>query len=143
MILSGRDVDWYISTGKLVIEPLGVGQVQQNGIDLILGEVENRERPFSHGEFRLGCTREHISMPDNLMAFVQLRSTWARSGFVVPPTVVDAGFVGTLTLEILSFRKQLAPIGERFVHLIFGMLSGPATPYAGKYQGQRGITGVR
>jgi dCTP deaminase len=139
MILSGVDVQQYIAHGGLQFSPpLSDDQFQQNGVDLVLAEAENSAlRP---GMFTLGRTREFIQMPNDLMAFVQLRSTWARKGFMLPPTVVDAGFHGTITLEIVSFAQNPMPIGERFAHLIFAKLTSPSEPYRGKYQGQVAIT---
>lgn len=146
MILSGRDIQWYIDQKKLVIDPVTPEQFRQNGVDLILKDVDIRVRKGRHGsktlhkgEFYLGVTNEYFEFPDDLMAFVELRSTYARKGIMLPPTIVDAGFKGTLTLEIVSFITQLAPIGERFAHLIFAKMASPAVPYDGKYQGQRSI----
>jgi dCTP deaminase len=139
MILSGADVKQYIAHGGLQFSPsLSDDQFQQNGVDLILAEAEHKV--LCPGMFTLGRTLEFIQMPNDLMAFVQLRSTWARKGFMLPPTVVDAGFHGTITLEIVSFAQNPMPIGERFVHLIFAKLTSPSEPYRGKYQGQIGIT---
>jgi len=140
LILSGRDIAWYVKTGKLKIEPVTADQFQQNGIDLILEDVQGHEKYFTKGNFVLGTTREFLSLPDDLMAFVELRSTWARKGILIPPTIVDAGFRGNLTLEIVSYSDVLVPYGERFAHLIFGRLTSPSSPYNGKYSGQRGIT---
>lgn len=95
------------------------------------------------GPFYLGCTLETLEMPDDLMAFIEVRSTWARRGFFLPPTIVDAGFHGNLTLEILRYDdNSLDPYRQRFAHLIFAKLTSPSEPYAGKYQHQRGITGA-
>ncbi len=154
MILSGRDLAWYIETGKLKIDPVTPEQFQQNGVDLILADVrfvdQNLEvgfgggsAGFHKGNFYLGCTREVLELPDDLMAFVELRSTWARRGLMLPPTIVDAGFCGNLTLEIGAWSDMDVPIGERFAHLIFAKLTSPAVPYSGKYQNQRGITGAK
>lgn len=140
MILSGRDISWYVETGKLKIEPVSQDQFQQNGIDLVLEGVRGNPENFEKGNFVLGTTRELLSLPDDLMAFVELRSTWARKGILIPPTIVDAGFKGNLTLEIVSFAEVRVPYGERFAHLIFGRLTSPNEPYKGKYQGQKGIT---
>ena len=144
MILSGADVRQYIQHGGLRFEPeLAEDQFQQNGVDLILDSVADvpGDRPLL---FLLGVTREFITMPNDLMAFVQLRSTWARRGFMLPGTVIDAGFSGTITLEIVSFcEDHRVPVGERFAHLIFAKLTSPSEPYRGKYQGQVGITGAR
>jgi len=135
MILSGRDLRWYIEQGKLKIDPVTPEQFQQNGVDLILERIEPHNRNFV-----LGCTRETVELPDDLMAFVELRSTWARKGFLLPPTIVDAGFRGTLTLEIVHFGIADFPLGQRFAHLIFAKLTSPTEPYRGKYDKQSGIT---
>ena len=42
MALSGRDLRWYVETGKLRIVPVQDDQFQQNGIDLILEQVSER-----------------------------------------------------------------------------------------------------
>jgi|SRR5580698_10821979 dCTP deaminase len=149
MILSGRDIQWYIEQKKLVITPIKEEQFRQNGVDLILKQVsdptyeiieEGITTKLVKSTFYLGVTNEYFEFPDDLMAFVELRSTWARKGIMLPPTIVDAGFKGTLTLEIVSFITQPVPIGERFAHLIFAKMTGPSIPYDGKYQGQRDIT---
>lgn len=147
MILSGRDIQLYMQANKLAIEPIQPSQFQQNGVDLILAAVEPLDKSMSFsGRFLQGCaylgaTAETLSLPDDLMAFVQLRSTWGRRGLLLPPTIVDAGFHGNLTLEIFcGGPTMLAPLGQRFAHLVFAKVSGPAAPYSGKYQHQRGVT---
>lgn len=139
MILSGRDLQLYIDIGKLSITPVRCDQFQQNGVDLVL---ESALRKSTH--FWLGSTKETLSLPDDLMAFVELRSTWARKGFMLPPTIVDAGFVGNLTLEIINMMDSPddsdLPIGQPFAHLIFAKTTSPCVSYKGKYQGQHGIT---
>lgn len=140
MILSGRDIEWYIERGKLKIDPVSPEQFQQNGIDLILNDVTR----VHYTTFWLGGTRETLVLPDDLMAFVQLRSTWARKGLMIPPTMVDAGFCGNLTVEILEVAcSPLEAVGKPFLHVAFAKMSSPGIPYAGKYQGQSGITGPR
>ena len=107
---------------------------------MVLADIVHKSGPFY-----LGCTREVVELPDDLMAFVEIRSTWARRGYFLPPTIVDAGFKGNLTLEILSFMESdlVSPLGQRFAHLIFAKTTGPCEPYEGKYTGQRGITEAR
>lgn len=145
MILSGRDLSLYIETGKLKVSPIRQDQFQQNGIDLLLDKVERQDGndPSKDSDhFWLGCTRETLELPDDLMAFVELRSTWARRGFFLPPTIVDAGFKGNLTLEILTmggWDPRMA-ISKPFAHLIFAKTTGPCVPYDGVYKGQTGIT---
>lgn len=145
MILSGRDIKWYIETGKLVIDPVEEIQFRENGLDLILENIEDRPTNFAWCEFVLGCTKERFEMPDDLMGFVELRSTWARTGLMIPPTIIDAGFAGNITLEIVSFNKKLpsVPYGQRFAHVIFAKMTSHGKSYAGKYQNQTGITGPK
>lgn len=140
LILSGDAIMQYIKYGGLKFEPaLEPDQFQQNGVDMIVESVE--QDLLAHGGFTLGVTRETITMPNDLMAFVQMRSTWARKGFIVPPTVIDAGFHGTITLEIAKFgAPERVPVGQRFAHIIFAKMCTPSEPYNGKYQGQTGIT---
>ena len=156
MILSGRDLRWYLDTGKLVITPVSEQTFQQNGADLVLHDiniewsgsnVSDRHKEYTpHRKMcdiatpYLGGTREWLEVPDDLMGFVNIRSSFARAGFIIPPTIIDAGFKGNITIEIVSFRHQPAPLGERFIHVVFAKLTSPSIPYAGKYQGQIGIT---
>ena len=80
-------------------------------------------------------------MPNNLMGFVNLRSTFARFGLIIPPTIIDAGFCGRLTIEVLgsSFPIRI-PVGTRFLHVVFSKLLNPVeTVYKGKYQNQKNI----
>ena len=145
MILTGADIKQYIKHGGLRFEPeLSDEQFQQNGVDLILAAVDHKTD--GNVRFSLGTTRERVTMPNDLMAFVGLRSSWARRGIgMMGLTVVDAGFIGDITLEIQWYPKLCGalPVGERFVHLIFEKLCTPSAPYAGKYQEQRGITEAR
>jgi len=72
---------------------------------------------------------------------VELRSTFARLGLSIPPTIIDAGFEGQVSLES---HGGAVPVklrrGLRFAHAAFFRVEGPALPYRGKYQGQRGVT---
>jgi len=51
-------------------------------------------------------TLEYISIPPNHVGFVQLRSTFARMGLIIPPTYADPGFYGTLTMEVFNTNKR-------------------------------------
>jgi len=140
MILSGADINQYILYGGLNFSPsLRPEQFQQNGIDLFLAEA----KPIRVGvdiTFYLGRTLETVTMPNDLMGDVALRSTFARGFILMPNTKVDAGFQGTITLEIWAWNDVVLPIGQRFVHFVLHKLASPSAPYRGKYQGQVGIT---
>ncbi len=166
MILSDRDIRKYIKEGLLGIDPIFPDTIRENGVDLRIGgaiaRLRNAGRPFDPhvddasdfvvieegkkfiiypNEHVLLHTLEYIKMPEDLMAFVNLRSSYARIGLIIPPTIVDANFEGELTIELIggNFPVVLHK-GDRFLHLIFAKLSSkPEKPYSGKYQGQRGI----
>lgn len=166
MILGDFDIREYIKNGKLIIEPFFHDTVRENGVDLRIGTSIGRLRitnevfdpkvddPRKFIEIECGeefvvypnehvllHTLEYIKLPNDLMAFVNLRSSYARIGLLIPPTVVDAGFEGQLTIELIggNFPVKLYA-GERFIHLIFAKTSGPVErPYKGKYLGQKGV----
>jgi dCTP deaminase len=168
MILSEADLKRELKQGTLTIDPLSQETVRENGADLrISSEItrlkQNIADPFditlpknddffSREQFAesfvlkpyekiLVATIEKIIMPNNLMAFCQLRSTFARAGVSIPPTVVDAGFSGNLTIQMSgsSFPVSI-PAKARFLHLIFSELkSPPAKGYSGKYQNDKGV----
>ncbi len=169
MILSDFDLTWYLKTGRLVVDPYEEGIVRENGIDLrIGGEVARLKRvgkvfdTMNGGmdlndfyaievsdefiiypdEKVLVTTLEYVKLPNDIMGFVELRSSFARVGLSTPPTIIDAGFEGNITLEIhgSSFPVKLYR-GQRFAHVIFSKTLNPVTrPYRGKYQGQKGVT---
>ncbi len=168
MILSDRDIREYLQTKKLVINPLSVDTVRENGVDLKVGDQIARLVEVAHAidadnpqdlesayiirrgnEFVIGphervllTTLEYIKMPNDLIGFVNLRSTFARLGLIIPPTIIDAGFEGQITIEVVGseFPVKLKT-GTRFIHVIFAKTTTPVEkPYHGKYHGQTGVT---
>jgi dCTP deaminase len=168
LILSDFDLRNYIREGRLIIEPLTDETIRENGVDLRLGNQIARLKKLNKTldpkkcrnlkefftvesgvsflinpyEKILVSTLERVSLPADLMGFVELRSTFARCGLIMPPTIIDGGFEGNITLEIMgsSFPLKLYS-GERFAHIVFAKLTSPlGKPYKGKYQGQTGIT---
>jgi len=108
----------------------------------VLYVKEKGDSFFIHPHERvLLTTLEYIKLPSDIMGFVNLRSTFARLGLALPPTIIDAGFEGQITIELLgsNFPIKLHK-GQRFIHVVFSKLtSQTAKPYRGKYQGQRGV----
>jgi dCTP deaminase len=110
--------------------------------------VEVQEgRPFvvQPGEFILGATMEKIKLADDLVARVEGRSSLGRLGIIVHSTAgfVDAGFEGTITLEITNINRMPVALypGMRICQLAFEQMSSPAeVPYHkkahAKYQNQ-------
>jgi len=87
-------------------------------------------------------TEEEFEFPDDLMAFCGLRSSVARNGFIAPITIVDAGFKGTLTIELFYGGNNPIKIyaGDRFLHMIFAKTNSPVQfPYNGFYNGQKTV----
>ena len=170
MILGDKDIKQYLDKGKLVIDPLDQETIRENGVDLRVGgevcEIDGSMTLYAYKEYTeeylrrhfykcikrgeytikpgrryLLTTLEYIKMPENLIAFVNQRSSIARLGLFIPSTVVDAGFEGELTIELIGggFPVVLRK-GTRFLHLIFAELKTPSSkPYRGRYQGQRGV----
>lgn len=166
MILSDFDLWNYIRSGRLSIKPFSEDIVRENGLDLRIGRQIARftkaERvfdtkssdpaeyySFEEGESFIIQAKEHVllhtmeylSLPKDLMGFVNLRSSFARIGLTIPPTIIDANFEGELTIELVGgdFPVKLYA-GDRFLHVVFARLSSIVEkPYSGKYQGQRGV----
>lgn len=90
---------------------------------------------------------EYISLPDNLTAFVEGRSSLGRMGlFIQNAGWVDPGFQGEITLELFNANRCAIELtsGRRVGQLVFAQMDASAIqPYNGKYQGQRGATGSR
>ncbi len=169
-MLSGKEIMRLVERGELVIEPLDPRTIRENGVDLrIGGEVAvlvNNPRPLDPEELEevdlgeyykvmevdegfvlqpymkvLITTLEYVKMPPDVAGLVELRSTFARLGLSIPPTVVDAGFEGQITLEVHGGAfPVLLKKGVRFAHIVFIKVVGEPVPYKGKYQGQRGVT---
>ena len=89
------------------------------------------------GMLALGSTFEYISMPHNLEAQVEGRSSWARVGLqIATASSVEPGFKGVLTLELSNVGTipiELYP-GVRIAQLFFREAS-PTLESA--YEGQR------
>lgn len=91
------------------------------------------------GDFELGVTVEEFEMPNDIIAFVHDKSTWARRGLSLFNTVIEPGWKGFLTLELINNgrNKLKIPAGCPIAQIIFMRLdSETRTPYRGKYQDQ-------
>lgn len=168
MILNDKELQWYCKTYTLV-SPLSKGSIQPASIDLRLGDnflkpVKNHkgfnsfDNPIKYTkvegsyilqphEFILGTTKEVVTLPNNLTAFVEGRSSIGRMGlFVQNAGWVDPGFTGEITLEL--YNASEVPIelvsGKRVAQLVFCTMSSDCdNPYNGKYQCQMGATASR
>ncbi|MCE4614373.1 MAG: dCTP deaminase [Desulfurococcales archaeon] len=167
MILSDKTIRELVSSSRLIIDPVSSDTVRENGVDLRLGGMfcrmkrvwkvlDIREGGLPEDYYECGKydsfivyphehillhTREYVGLPNDVAGLVNLRSTFARLGLFIPATVVDAGFQGELTIEVVGgeYPVRLYP-DERFIHLVLVKLDRPAEkPYKGRYQGQRGV----
>lgn len=87
--------------------------------------------------FAIASTVERFAMPDDLVAVVHDKSTWARRGLSVFNTVIESGWHGWLTLELVyhGWGVLKIPAGAGIAQALFHQISEPAQ-YEGKYQGQ-------
>lgn len=89
------------------------------------------------GRFVLASAIEEFQMPDNLVGIVHDKSTWARRGLSVFNTVIEPGFIGGLTLELVYHGEEdlIIPAGSGIAQVVFHQTSCKAH-YSGKYQFQ-------
>lgn len=88
----------------------------------------------------LASTVEYFEMPDNLMARVADKSTWARRFLSIFNTTIDAGWKGYLTLELVNNGDSVLKIdeGSPIAKIVFECLDEPTELlYDGGYQDQR------
>lgn len=82
---------------------------------------------------------EHFWMPDDLLARVADKSTWARRFICVQNTVIEPGWRGWLTLEVTNHGQHAAEIraGDPIAQILFERMAAAAErPYRSKYQDQ-------
>lgn len=92
---------------------------------------------FYDGYFTIASTMEEFFMPKDCVAIVHDKSTWARQGLSVFNTVIEPGWKGFLTLELVYHGKKglLIPAGSGIAQVVFHKLLNNAA-YNGKYQNQ-------
>jgi len=181
VLLSDRDIRAEIDGGRVRIVPYDEEMVQPSSIDVRLDkyfrlfdnhkyavidpaedqpdlthliEVERHDPFILHpGEFVLGSTFEVVTMPDDLAARLEGKSSLGRLGLLTHSTAgfVDPGFSGHVTLELSNVATlpiKLWP-GMKVGQLCFIRLSSPtenpygSAKYGSRYQGQRGPTASR
>lgn len=96
-------------------------------------EIAERRR----GRFALASAMDKFQMPDDLVGIVHDKSTWARRGLSVFNTVIEPGWGGFLTLELVYHGEEelVIPAGSGIAQVIFHRASQPMH-YNGKYQDQ-------
>lgn len=178
MLLSDRDILAEIDAQRIRVEPYDATMIQPSSIDIRLDRFfrvfENHRYPhidpavdqsdltrqvepegdepfiLHPGEFVLGSTYEVCSLPDDIAARVEGKSSLGRLGLLTHATAgfVDPGFSGHVTLELANVATlpiKLYP-GMKIGQLCFFRLTSPAehpygsAKYGSRYQGQRGPT---
>lgn len=105
------------------------------GDRVIVKDPNGMEDTF-FGSFCLASTVEKFNMPNYLVAEVKDKSTWARCGLSVFNTVVEPGWSGWLTLELVYHGQNTLriPAGSGIAQALFSQVTNPATYGNGKYQ---------
>lgn len=101
----------------------------------------------------LASTYEQVSLPDDVAARLEGKSSLGRLGLLTHSTAgfIDPGFTGHITLELSNVATLPVALwpGMKIGQLCFFRLSSPAqTPYGtgannNRYLGQRGPTASR
>lgn len=125
------------------LEPMAYDKMTGHGVSWGMSEAGYDIRikqdvllhPFKR--FSLASTMERFHMPDNMVAIVHDKSSWARRGLSVFNTVIEPGWQGYLTLELVyhGWRPLKIPSGSGIAQVIFHEIMAPIA-YRGKYQNQ-------
>ncbi len=143
MILSAQSIQSYANAFR-IIDPFIHYEENFEGISYGLGPASYSVRIKEtmilkpHG-FVLASIIEKINLPNNLMARVCDKSTWARLGLAVQNTTAKPGWCGYLTLELKNNSERAIELkeGMGIAEIEFNLLDYPTTlPYRGKYQNQ-------
>ena len=181
MVLSDRSIREEVQAKRIVIDPFDDRCIQPSSVDLHvdryfrlfrnhsmrvidvrqdledlteLVEVPEGEPLILHpGEFILGSTQERVTLPDDLVARLEGKSSLGRLGLLIHSTAgfVDAGWDGYLTLELSNVANLPITVypGMKIGQISFLRMTTPADkPYGSaglgsKYQGQWGPTPSR
>lgn len=89
------------------------------------------------GNFVLASSVEEFNMSSSLVGVVHDKSTWARLGLSVFNTVIEPGWSGYLTLELVYHGQGelRIPANSGIAQVVFHKLTDSAK-YSGKYQNQ-------
>jgi dCTP deaminase len=181
VLLSDRDIRAEIEGGRVVLDPWEPAMLQPSSVDVRLDKYfrlfDNHRYPYIDpaedqpdltrlveiptgeplilhpGEFVLGSILETVTLPDDVAARVEGKSSLGRLGLLTHATAgfVDPGFSGHVTLELSNVATlpiKLWP-GMKVGQLCFFRLSSAverpygSDAYGSHYQGQRGPTASR
>jgi dCTP deaminase len=106
------------------------------GDHVIVKDPDQEESETFFGSFCLASTIERFAMPNFLVATIKDKSTWARQALSVFNTVVEPGWHGWLTLELVYHGQNNLhiPAGSGIAQALFSSLSDMSSYGEGKYQ---------
>ncbi|GEM_PF-6859 len=181
VLISDHDIRQDIDRGRIRLDPFDPDMVQPASVDVRLDRFfrlfDNHKYPhidpsqdqpeltrlietapgepfiLHPGEFVLGSTYEQVTLPDDVAARLEGKSSLGRLGLLTHSTAgfIDPGFSGHVTLELSNMATlpiMLWP-GSKVGQLCFFRLTSPADHsygsgfYHNRYQGQRGPTASR
>jgi dCTP deaminase len=181
VLLSDRDIRAELDAGRVVLDPYEPSMLQPSSIDVRLDKYfrlfDNHRYPFIDpsqeqpeltrlveakgdeplvlhpGEVVLGSTFESVTLPDDVAARLEGKSSLGRLGLLTHSTAgfIDPGFSGHVTLELSNVATLPITLwpGMKIGQMCFFRLSSPAEhpygsdEYGSRYQGQRGPTASR
>jgi dCTP deaminase len=105
------------------------------GDHVIVTDPDEGEKTI-FGSFCLASTIERFQMPNSLVANIHDKSTWARQALSVFNTVVEPGWHGWLTLELVYHGQTNLhiPAGSGIAQALFSQLTDMSSYGDGKYQ---------
>jgi dCTP deaminase len=178
VVLADRTIRRLLEEGRIGIDPYDESLIQPSSVDVRVDRFfrvfHNNRYPFIDvreeqedltelvevdddspfvlhpGEFVLGSTLERVTLPDDLVARLEGKSSLGRLGLLIHSTAgfIDPGWDGHVTLELANVANLPITVypGMKIGQLSFVQLTEPAEhPYGSdglgsKYQGQRGPT---
>ena len=181
MLLSDRDIRAEIEAGRVRLSPFDEAMIQPASVDVRIDRsfrlfdnhkhalidpsieqadltrevaVDPDEAYMLHpGEFVLASTYEQITLPGDVAARLEGKSSLGRLGLLTHSTAgfIDPGFDGHITLELSNVATLPVALwpGMKIGQLCFFRLSSPSqNPYGSagnlnRYLGQRGPTPSR
>jgi len=181
VLLSDRDIRAELDAGRVRLDPYEPAMIQPASIDVRLDRwfrlFDNHKytvidpaqdqpeltrlvevapaQPFvlHPGEFVLASTFEQVTLPDDVAARLEGKSSLGRLGLLTHSTAgfIDPGSSGHVTLELSNVATLPITLwpGMKIGQLCFFRLSSPAEEpygsprYGSRDQGQRGATASR
>ena len=181
MVLSDRTIREELAKGRIVIDPFDESCIQPASVDIHMDRkllvFRNSRRPYIDihqdqdglteleeipgdqpfilhpGEFILGSTLEKVTIPNDMVARLEGKSSLGRIGLLIHSTAgyIDPGWNGHLTLELSNVSNLPITLYYKMKigQISFLRLTTPAehlygSPELGsKYQGQEGPTASR